>query len=128
VRALLDTHVLLWWMADDGRLSTRARSVLGDRDTTLLWSTASTWELAIKCSLGKVTLPGPLGAYLETRLSQQGIELLPVAQAHAVAVGALPMHHRDPFDRMLVAQAQTEGLALVTGDPAIAAYAVAVEW
>ncbi|MBI4703609.1 MAG: type II toxin-antitoxin system VapC family toxin [Deltaproteobacteria bacterium] len=128
MKGLVDTHVLLWWAADDGRLSAAAREVLSDRTVALFWSTASTWELAIKASLGKVRLPEPLGDYLRTRLVQQGIGILPVAEEHAVAVAQLPLHHRDPFDRMLVAQAMVEGMALITGDPALQTYDVELLW
>jgi PIN domain nuclease of toxin-antitoxin system len=126
--ALLDTHVLLWWMADDPRLSARAREVLADRKVRLLWSAASTWELAIKASLGKVTLPEPVGAWVQSRAAQQAIELLPVTHHHAAEVERLPSHHRDPFDRLLVAQARTEGAAIVSGDPFLRKYDVEVVW
>jgi PIN domain nuclease of toxin-antitoxin system len=128
MNALLDTHVLLWWMADDPRIAKGARKLLSDRSVSLLWSVASTWELAIKASLGKLRLPEPLGVYLRGRLTQQGVSVLLVTQEHASAVAELPMHHRDPFDRMLVAQAMVEGLALVTGDPAMRAYSLNLIW
>ena len=115
-------------MADDPRLSEGARRALANRDRVLFWSAASTWELAIKSSVGKLRLPEPLGAYLDTRLSQQGIHVLPIAQSHAAAVESLPHHHRDPFDRMLVAQAQVDGLSLVSGDPRLADYGVNLIW
>jgi PIN domain nuclease of toxin-antitoxin system len=115
-------------MADDARLSPRAREFLADRAVSFQWSAASTWELAIKASIGKVALGEPVGRYLASRLVQQGIDVLPISQAHSAAIEDLPLHHRDPFDRMLVAQSRTENLTLLTGDPAIAAYDVAVAW
>ena len=125
---LLDTHVFLWWMADDPRLSAPARAVLEDRGNELLWSVASTWELAIKASIGKVTFPAPLDNYLPARLRQQGIDVLPIAQPHALRTSALPWHHKDPFDRMLVAQCQVEGIPLLSGDKSIADYSLDLVW
>jgi len=128
MNALLDTHVLLWWMADDARLSKRARDLIGDRGVRLLWSAASSWELAIKVSLGKLRLPEPVESYVGRRLAQQDIHVLSVTHAHAAAVESLPPHHRDPFDRMLVAQAIQEKLVLVTPDPLVRSYDVEVAW
>ena len=128
MNALLDTHVLLWWMADDARLSKRARDLIGDRGVRLLWSAASSWELAIRVSLGKLRLPEPVESYVGRRLAQQDIHVLSVTHAHAAAVESLPPHHRDPFDRMLIAQAIQEKLVLVTSDPLVRSYDVQVAW
>jgi PIN domain nuclease of toxin-antitoxin system len=128
VTHLLDTHVLIWWIAEDDRLSARAREVLSDRRNRLLWSAASTWELSIKASLGKVKFPEPVGTFVERRLAQQGIEVLQISHAHAAAVQELPLHHRDPFDRLLVAQARTERVRLLTGDSWVPAYEVDATW
>jgi PIN domain nuclease of toxin-antitoxin system len=128
MNALLDTHVLLWWMADDARLSKGARDLIADPGVRLLWSAASSWELAIKASLGKVKLPAPVDDYVGRRLAQQHIDVLPITHAHAAAVELLPPHHRDPFDRILIAQAIQEGLVLVTGDPHVRSYQVEVAW
>jgi PIN domain nuclease of toxin-antitoxin system len=121
MRLLLDTHVLLWWLADDPALSIQARHLIANEPEVLV-SAASAWEIAIKRALGKLEAPEDL---LEA-LDAGGIGRLPIELEHAVIAGALPHHHDDPFDRMLVAQARHEGLTLVTSDVRIASYAVAV--
>ena len=117
---LLDTHVLLWWLGNDARLGAIARSHLSREDNRLVVSVASVWEIAIKRARGKLRVR----ADLEPVLDAQGIESLPIELSHAEAAGALPDLHRDPFDRMLVAQAIDEGLVLVTADAKVAAYEV----
>lgn len=121
MRLLLDTPVLLWWLADDPALSKRARQLIANEPEVFV-SAASAWEIAIKRALGKLEAPDDL---LEV-LDAGGIGRLPIDVEHAVAAGALPRHHDDPFDRMLVAQAQHEGLTLLTSDTRIARYGVAV--
>lgn len=128
MRYLLDTHAFLWGLQDDPRLSPRVRSLLLAGEHALLWSAASTWELAIKCSLGRVRFAAPLAAYLPGKLSAEGIEELPITSDHAARTEALPWHHRDPFDRLLVAQAQAERVPIITADPQIARYEVEVFW
>jgi len=117
LRLLLDTHVFLWWCADDSRLSEQARTAIADPENEVSLSAASVWEMAIKESLGRLTLPEPVSR-VTVRL---GFRALPITFEHAEAAGRLPSVHRDPFDRMLVAQAWVEGLTLVTHDPAILA-------
>lgn len=95
--------------------------------TELILSVASVWELAIKASLGKLTLPAPLHEYVEEKVAA-GLRVLPVEWPHAAAVVDLPFHHRDPFDRLIIAQALTERLPVVSGDPAFRAYGVRVVW
>ncbi|HEU4703970.1 MAG TPA: type II toxin-antitoxin system VapC family toxin [Conexibacter sp.] len=121
---LLDTHAMIWLLAGDERLSTRARAATLAADR-LVVSTVSLWEAAIKRSLGKLRAPSDLSRRL-TALHQ--IELLPIFPPHAEAVGELPWHHRDPFDRLLVAQARAEGLAIASSDPALAQYGVEIVW
>ena len=128
MRAILDSHVLLWWLADSGRLSDRARTIVARGDNELFWSAASTWELAIKIGLGKLRLDGTLSEFLGSALREQSIRVLPIQHSHALRVESLPPHHRDPFDRMLVAQAQVERLAIVSADPRLAAYEVDRIW
>lgn len=128
MRALLDTHVLLWWINEDARLSETAREVLSDVENDLLFSAASGWEMAIKIGLGKLEVTGNLGAYLSMHLGENSIEVLHVSLRHAVGVAELPNHHRDPFDRLLVAQALAEDLAIVTIDPLVARYSVQTIW
>jgi PIN domain nuclease of toxin-antitoxin system len=128
MNALLDTHVFLWWVTDDARLSARAREVIGDGSNAIYVSTASAWEIAIKARLGKLRLPSDPGAFFRQHLALNDFEVLPVALSHALGVYALPDLHRDPFDRMLVAQCQVESLALVTADAMVAGYAVEMIW
>ena len=122
MRLLLDTHALLWVLAYPKRLSANAREAVTSADSEVFVSAASAWEIAIKRASGKLTAP----ADLEGILDQTGIDRLPITVSHALAAGALPLIHSDPFDRMLVAQAQADGLTLVTRNPQISAYDVAV--
>jgi len=128
MRALLDTHVLLWWLVDDTRISERARRLISNPDSEIYFSAASSWELSIKVALGRLELPGPPRTVIPKVLREQSFEALDVTHAHALAVAELPPHHRDPFDRMLVAQARLEKLAIVTGDPMIGRYGTKVIW
>ena len=128
MRALLDTHALLWWLDGDRRLSRRARTVIAADGNSVLVSAASAWEISTKVRLGK--LPGAIevAAELPAILRQQNFEPLPIAIAHALRAGNLPGPHRDPFDRMLIAQAQAEDLALVSNERAFDAYGVRRVW
>lgn len=121
---LLDSHALLWWESDDSRLGARAREQIERPDARLFFSAASVWELAIKRAQRKLEIPDTLLGVL----AEEGFTELHVSSAHALIASALPPHHRDPFDRMLVAQAQSENLTLVTNDARIAAYDVPVLW
>jgi PIN domain nuclease of toxin-antitoxin system len=125
---ILDSHVFLWWGLAPEKLSHRAKTALAKRDGRFLWSVASTWELAIKVKTGKLVLGTPIAEFLDERLQHQGVELLLVEQRHAIRVASLPLHHRDPFDRMLVAQAQTEDVPILSSDPRLRAYDVEVVW
>jgi len=127
VRLLLDTHVFLWFVAGDARLSRRARRTLDDSRAVLLLSAASVWEMAIKASLGRLTLPTTAGEYIAGKM-KNGLQMLPIEWIHAAAVETLPAHHRDPFDRLLIAQAQLEECAIVSADPAFRQYDVRVIW
>ena len=119
-RLLLDTHVLIWWLADDPSLGPRARSLIADERNEVYVSAATAWEISIKRALGKLDMAEDLGPILE----EEGFEALPITFFHGEQAGRLPPHHRDPFDRVLIAQAQAEGLELVTNDGAFAAYGV----
>lgn len=125
---LLDTHAFLWWIANDPRLSSGARRLMGDPGTELLLSAASAWEIGIKSSLGRLNVSGDLQAFMTEQLRLNGIQVLPIHMTHALRASTLPQHHRDPFDRMLVAQGQVEGVPILTADPNIARYEVAVVW
>jgi PIN domain nuclease of toxin-antitoxin system len=128
VRAILDTHAFLWWVLDVPRLSTDARSILEDGANDLLFSTASAYELTIKAQSGRLTLPEPADSYVPSRLHANAFQPIAIELAHALRAGMLPAIHRDPFDRMLVAQAQIEGLPILTADPAISRYDVETIW
>jgi PIN domain nuclease of toxin-antitoxin system len=121
VRILLDTHFLLWWLADDALLGDRAREVISTPENLIFFSAASIWELRIKEGIGKLDLPDDFTEVLDG----QAFEPLAVTTAHAHALLGLPLHHRDPFDRMLVAQARAEKLTILTRDPVIGQYDVA---
>ena len=123
---LIDTHVLLWFLAGDSRLSVEARTAVESVETPRFFSVASLWEIAIKLSLGRLELPTPHGPFLQEMLANLGIQLLPIAPEHVEIVASLPFHHRDPFDRLLVAQCTREGLAIATQDPQFAKYGLTV--
>jgi PIN domain nuclease of toxin-antitoxin system len=122
---LLDTHVWLWSNTGDTRLSQPVRELIDDRANDVLVSAASVWEIAIKFRLGKLPLPLPPHEYVTAMLTRAGFEPLAISVKHAAAVATLPDLHRDPFDRLIIAQALHEDLTLVTVDPIIAKYAVA---
>jgi PIN domain nuclease of toxin-antitoxin system len=122
VRLLLDTHTLLWALSDVPRVADDARRAIEDPDTDVFVSAASAWEIATKQASGRLAAPDDL----ETSLNAKEFSPLEITVAHGLRAGALPLHHRDPFDRMLVAQTQLEGLTIVTRDVRIARYDVAV--
>ena len=127
MRVLLDTHAFLWWMTDDGRLSPRARTVILDPGSELMLSAASAWEIATKLARGRLRLPVTIHG-VQAEVERQRIERMPVRFEDAITAGGLPRHHGDPFDRMLVAQAQALGCPILTRDPDIARYAVETIW
>ncbi|HZQ27964.1 MAG TPA: type II toxin-antitoxin system VapC family toxin [Acidimicrobiales bacterium] len=120
MRLLLDTHILLWWLADDPSLPARARDSISDPGTEVLVSAATVWEIAIKRASGKLDAPDDLLEALEAN----AFDTLAITAAHALAAGELPAHHADPFDRMLIAQAQAETLTLVSVDARLGDYEV----
>lgn len=121
MRFLLDTHTWLWMVAAPTRLGS-ARLVIEDERNELMLSAVSSWELAIKSAAGRLPLPLPVERYIPERMASTGVIGLAIEHAHSVRVARLPLHHSDPFDRMLIAQAQVEGLAIVTADQAFEAY------
>ncbi len=125
---LLDTHAFLWWISDDPRLPEPARSAIASGGNDVFFSAASAWEIAIKSGLGRVEVPRPIGDFVTDQMRQNAFEVLPVHVRHALAVASLPDLHKDPFDRMLVAQAMQEGMALLSGDRDIPRYDVEVIW
>ncbi len=119
---LVDTHVLLWWLDDNPDLSAKARAVIADGEHLVFVSAATIWEIRIKQALGKLEVP----RNFQEVLGSQSFEMLDITADHAHAIGGLADHHRDPFDRMLVAQAKTEGLSLVTRDRHLKKYNIAI--
>jgi len=127
MKAILDTHAFLWALAGDGRMSRHAREVFaGSAD--LLLSIASIWEILIKVQAGKLNFPRPAGRYVIRKLAENRIEILPISVDHLLAVERLPMHHRDPFDRMLIAQSMEENIPVVTADRIFTRYPIDVIW
>jgi PIN domain nuclease of toxin-antitoxin system len=127
MKAILDTHAFLWALAGDARMSRHARDIFTG-GTDLLLSLASMWEIVIKVQSGKLNFPRPAGAYVLKKLAENGIEMLPISIDHLLALERLPMHHRDPFDRMLIAQSMEEDCPIITADPKFEAYAIRVIW
>lgn len=128
MRALLDTHVFLWWITDNSQLSPLAREIISNGENELFLSAASGWEMAIKAKLGKLQLPDDISSFIADQLAINNFTALPIQMKHALHVYTLPDYHRDPFDRLLIAQAQTEDLPILTADPQIARYPVKVIW
>ena len=128
MRLLLDTHALLWWVDDDPQLSTQARNLIGDAENDCYVSLVSAWEMAIKCATGQLKLAVSVQRYYQEHLPANDFQLLPIDLGHATLVEPLPLHHRDPFDRLLIAQAWQEGLTLVSSDTAFDAYGITRVW
>ncbi len=129
MKVLLDTHAFLWWITDDSRLSARARRVLADGANQVYFSAASGWEIAIKARLGRLDIAaGDLDGFMAQQIAANGFEVLAIKLNHALRTYSLPGHHKDPFDRILIAQAMSEGLALLSGDRDLAAYKVRILW
>lgn len=128
MRVLLDTHAFLWALLDAPELSETARDVFADRQNTILLSTASLWELAIKASLGKLHTSRPLLEWLPEEIARNALTLLPPSVDHVLRIEKLPFHHRDPFDRLLIAQAQSEDVPLLSRDTTFDAYSVQRIW
>lgn len=128
MKLLLDTHAFIWWDSEPAKLSSQVLALCQDRANTLLLSVASVWEMQIKLQLGKLKLNLPLAELIESQQRTNNIETLPVVLAHVLALQSLPVHHKDPFDRLLIAQANIEGAVLATSDPVFAKYAVQLVW
>jgi PIN domain nuclease of toxin-antitoxin system len=128
MRILLDTHTLLWWLSDDPALSTQVRKLLARANNTILVSAASAWEISTKFRLGKLEGAADLLADFSGYLKRERFESLPITSDHAVRAGLLPGPHKDPFDRMLIAQAQAENLPVASTDAAFDGYSVRRLW
>lgn len=124
MKLLLDTHIVLWWLDDEPRLSAAARRAISDPSNQVLLSAVVVWEIRIKEAIGKLALPENFTSALE----EEDFLHLPITTKHAHALAKLPMLHRDPFDRMLICQAQEEGASLITADSAMGRYDVELLW
>ena len=122
MKLLLDTQCWLWWFAQPERLSEETISHIADESNELWFSVVSIWEMGIKVAIGKLPLPEPIDSYISTRMVQLDMRYLEITAPYALRAAALPLHHKDPFDRMLIAQAQIEGMALVSADPIFKQY------
>jgi len=124
MRLLIDTHIFIWWNGSLSLLAPQVRALCEDRSNTLILSLASVWEMQIKYQLGKLTFNQPLAEIIISQQRANGVEVLPITAQHIYALQDLPSHHKDPFDRLLIAQANIEKIALVTADPVFQQYDV----
>ncbi len=128
MKYLLDTHVFLWWITSDDQLTKKVAKIIADGGQEIFFSAASCWEIAIKAKLGRLTLPKKPDIFIADQLAINSVQSLPILASHALHVFNLPGFHRDPFDRIIVAQAQLEGMPIITSDPLIAKYDVKTVW
>ena len=128
MKLLLDTHAFIWWDSEPAKLSPQVQALCQNRANSLLFSVASVWEMQIKLQLGKLKLTLPLGELIKNQQQTNNLEILPVTLAHVLALPTPPAHHKDPFDRLLIAQANVEKAALVSNDPVFTRYSVQVVW
>lgn len=128
MKLLLDSHAFIWWSSEPEKLSSRARTGFEDSNNVLLLSVASVWEMQIKLQLGKLKLVAPLRTLIENQQRNNGLQILRIDIEHAFTLDTLPPHHKDPFDRMLIAQANTEELFVVSKDEIFKAYPVKLLW
>lgn len=128
MKLLLDTHVFLWWVSDAPELSDAARAAISDPGNTCYLSLVSCWELSIKSGIGKLKLKKPVERFISEQMQQNGFLLLNIELRHVAKVESLALHHRDPFDRLLVTQAKTERMTLVTADAVLSDYGIRCIW
>jgi PIN domain nuclease of toxin-antitoxin system len=128
MNVLLDTHAFLWWVIDDSQLSNTAKAMIADPTNTVYFSVISAWEIIIKERTGKLSLPEPPETYIPSRIASNQFISLAVQMQHVLQIATLPDHHRDPFDRLLIAQSQVENIPLLTVDYLISQYSVDVIW
>jgi len=128
MKVLLDTHAFLWWIIDSPLIPLQVRNIISDSNNELFLSAASCWEIAIKAKIGRIKLPNKPQIFVSEQMATNAIQGLPIQISHALHVFSLPHHHRDPFDRMIVAQAQLEKLPILTSDSFIAQYKVKTIW
>jgi PIN domain nuclease of toxin-antitoxin system len=128
MKILFDTHALLWAITDDGRLSKRARELFTSTQRELVFSVAGIWEILTKVQIGKLSLPKPASTYLTEQLVMNDIQVISIRMPHVLRLERLPMHHRDPFDRILIAQSLEEELPIVSADPLLQSYSASILW
>lgn len=128
MKLLLDTQCWLWWFAQPERLNQEAIAHIANENNELWLSVASVWEIGIKVTIGKLPLADPLDSYISSRMAQLGAQSLEITASHALQAAALPLHHRDPFDRMLIAQAQMEKMTLMSADSTFNKYDISLIW
>jgi PIN domain nuclease of toxin-antitoxin system len=125
---LLDTHAFLWWVTDNEQLSSVAREAIINPENSIIFSVVSAWEIAIKQGTGKLTLPEPAEIYIPSRLETNQFSILPINLSHVLQIASLPDLHRDPFDRLLIAQSQVENIPIISIDRFVTQYPVTVIW
>ena len=128
MKLLLDTHTFIWWDSEPDKLSEAALALCRASSNILILSVASTWEIQIKHQLGKLTLNMPLVDIIQGQQERNNVQILPISLQHTLSLGTLPLHHKDPFDRILIAQAKVEKVALLSADPVFAKYPIRVRW
>lgn len=128
MKILIDTHAFLWWVADDPQLSLKAKEIISNPDNEIYFSVVSAWEITIKVGTGKLSLSEPPEIYIPSRIASNQFEILPVQMTHILRINSLPNSHKDPFDRLLIAQSLVEDLLLMTLDSAIIQYPVTTIW
>lgn len=128
MKIFLDTHALLWFSSGDSRISSTARNLIANPENEVLFSLASIWEIAIKVSIGKLVLPTEIDRFLDEAKVNMPFTLLGITESHVLEVATLPFHHRDPFDRLIIAQAIVEELPMVTADEQFDAYGITRLW
>lgn len=128
MRALLDTHALLWWLSDDPELTRAARRAIAETSNTLIVSAASAWEIATKVRLGRLPTAADLVSNFSEQIEREGFQLMSISAAHAIRAGLLPGPHKDPFDRMLIAQSQAEDISIISNEAIFESYGVRRLW
>ena len=128
MRFLLDTHSFLWFIGGDRRISENAKATIADLDNDIFLSVASLWEIAVKINIGKLKLPRSFGELIPAQLTQEAIKVLPAELPHLTQYVSLPLHHRDPFDRLIIAQAQVEAMPVIGADATFESYDVDLLW
>jgi PIN domain nuclease of toxin-antitoxin system len=128
LKAILDTHAFIWWVTNDSRITDNVRQIIADSSNELFLSVASCWEMIIKMQLGKLTLTGNPESFIPEQMLLNSIRGLPIQVSHTLHVYKLPLHHRDPFDRLIISQSQIEKMPVITSDPLFKEYDLKIIW